>query len=293
MHISRLTSIGLAASLLAGVAIPASADVSVVANLTKNRDIRITEEILGDKAFFIHVQPMLMPQGAAEAEAIINADNRNNSNVLDNLDVREMNLIASIDGSIQTNTGVIGVNQDVGNFVNQGNVVAFALTDSETSFADAQAWTDQTNGTAGDPPDNTLIQFENDTGIVDVPGKPPGVIPLNQSRTATITDAVTGNNGIVGVNQNAGDINNQHNSVAISVGLGAIAALSESVLGQDSTNNQVTETNVARSNTITTSVNANVGITAVNQTSGNFNNQASVVSFSGATSQVAIANPSI
>lgn len=278
---------GVSAVALAIAAGPAAADVTVVATLDKFKDIDIVETVLKDKAIFIHVAPMLTPDGAAEAEAVVNAENiailntpPSEGQALNN------DFDATIDGSILQNSGITGVNQDVGNYVNQGNVVAFGLTDSATAAADAQAWTEQDNA------NNALIQVEEDTFVDDQPGKPP-VEVVDEGRTATINASINENTGITGVNQNAGDANNQHNSVSLTVGLGSIAALSESALGQDNAGNSLLEVNTARFNALTDSVNANSGITAVNQTTGNFNNQASVVSFSATISTVSVGTPQI
>ncbi len=284
-------SLGLTTALLLGTASwSAMADVDVEALLEKDKDINIDEDILKDKALFIQVESMIMPEGAAEAEAVVNAENEIVTNALDSSEVLGLDLDASIANSISTNSGITHVNQDVGNFANQGNVVAFALTTGASSVSDAQSWVEQDND------DSSLVQVENDTGteIVDEPGKPPiVVVKFDETRVATLDTSVVGNSGIIGVNQNAGDAVNQHNAVSLSVGINGQAALSESALGQENENNSLLEENFARSNTITASITGNTGITAVNQTTGNFINQASVVSFSALTSQVTIGAPGI
>lgn len=284
-------SLGLTTALLLGTTSwSAMADVDVEAFLDKDKEINIDEDILKDKALFIMVDSMIMPEGAAEAEAVVNAENEFVTNDTNGAEELGLDFDAVIVDSINANSGITHVNQDVGNFANQGNVVAFALTTGLSSVADAQAWVEQDND------DSTLVQVENDTGTetVDEPGKPPiVVVKFDETRVTSLTNSVIGNSGIVGVNQNAGDVVNQHNAVSLSVGINGTAALSESALGQENENNTLFEENFARSNTISASITGNNGITAVNQTSGNFINQASVVSFSALTSQVTIGAPNI
>jgi hypothetical protein len=88
-------------------------------------------------------------------------------------------------------------------------------------------------------------------------------------------------------------MNNQINAVALAVGVNAAVALSEADLGQLNSSVEVNETNTTRAEDITGSVVGNTGITQVNQSNGNLNNQASVVSVSALTSSVAIGGPAV
>jgi hypothetical protein len=110
--------------------------------------------------------------------------------------------------------------------------------------------------------------------------------PLNLS--ATIDNSVNTNVGVVGVNQNAGNMNNQTNSLALAVGPDAVYALAEANLGQENAHNIIMELNTNKADTISGSVNGNIGIVQVNQSVGNMNNQASAFSISVLTSSVAI-----
>jgi hypothetical protein len=164
------------------------------------------------------------------------------------------------------------LNQDVGNMVNQANVVAVAVTDTSTAFADAQAAVSQYNQRNSSRQEEVLNVEDPD-------------------RTATILGSVNNNAGIVGVNQNAGNMNNQTNAVALAVGIGSQVALAESVLGQVNTGNTVLEVETLKVDRIADSINTNSGIVGVNQSSGNMNNQASAVSFSAITSSVVVTTP--
>jgi hypothetical protein len=61
---------------------------------------------------------------------------------------------------------------------------------------------------------------------------------------------------------------------------GVLVALAEADLGQETANNDVIEINSVKLDLILNSVNGNHGITNVNQSAGNMNNQANVVSIS-------------
>ena len=209
-----------------------------------------------------------------------------------------INLDASISDSINANTGVVGVNQDVGNSVNQGNLVALAYTaGTGTALADSQAEAEQLNEESvalergvrehtipvdGGTTDQSDPDFADDGKKIVIIENPDGSLTILDSavKTASIENSVTGNTGITGVNQNVGNTSNQHNGVSLSVGIGAVAALSEAALGQSNTGNTVDEIGTVRTASLTASVLNNAGITAVNQNTGNFNNQSSMVSFS-------------
>jgi len=262
--------------LLVGAVVgPAWADVTVFVTVDKDKDVFIVERLDKFKTVTIRVFGEFFPDGAAEAEAIANVRNEDNR-VDDNVGGTSTNFgierDALIEGSVNENTGIVGVNQDVGNMVNQANVVAVAVTDTSTAFADAQAAVDQVNQR------NSSRQEE----VLDV---------TNPDRTATILGSVNNNAGIVGVNQNAGNMNNQTNAVALAVGIGSQVALAESVLGQVNTGNTVLEVETLKVDRIADSISTNTGIVGVNQSSGNMNNQASAISFSAITSTVVVTTP--
>jgi hypothetical protein len=246
---------GIAVALFAGaLAVPASANVDAVVfvNITKN--VSIFENITKFKDVFVDVDFVEFADGAAEALALVNQENLENFADVDMSDGESGfaidGLDASIDtGSVSNNVGITQVNQDVGVGANQANVVAVAVTDAEASVADAQSTVDQRNL------DNEVLL----TGpfILDDP-----------ERTAVISDSVNGNNGITQVNQNAGNWNK-------------ILALADAFLGQENTGNTVDAFTTIKTDVISGSVNGNTGITNVNQTTGNMNNQGVAISFSG------------
>jgi hypothetical protein len=294
-HILYATT-GIALALAwAAVATPASADVDVLATINKNKDINITETITVNKTATIVVGAVYDLQGAAEAQAVLNVDNHNNTvngadpsdpNRIDDVDsgLSEeygLDLDASMTRSVNENTGVFGFNQDVGNMTNQGNVVSVAGIARLDAVADSQAHADQKNQ------GNTSIEFERlrDTNgdlIVITPSVTPSNFQTNKH--ALILNSINDNTGVINVNQNAGNMNNQSNGVSAAIGIGALVALSDADLGQLNSGNYVHEVETVKVGTIQGSVNNNVGVVNVNQSTGNMNNQGNVVSLSAITS---------
>lgn len=97
---------------------------------------------------------------------------------------------ALIEGSVNDNAGIVGYNQSPGNFNNQGNAVAIAAGLEGVDVAMAEA---------------DLGQLH--TGIV--------LGQFNYVNTGTISGSISGNDGIVQVNQSAGNMNHQGNVVSI------------------------------------------------------------------------------
>ncbi len=281
-RVLQIVGITGAISLLMGS--QALADVFVTADITKFKDITVTVDVFKQKEVFIFVTQTLFAEGAAEADAIANQLNEENEvtgvdGVADNPNSAfGIQKAVDITISVNENQGVVGLNQDTSNMVNQANLVSFALTNTgngteEDSLTNSQAEAEQINTF------NSSTHFE----VLD--------IDLVPNLTASIDNSVNDDSGVVGVNQNAGNMNNQLNALALAVGLGSKFALSEASLGQFNTANFVDEIETVKSNLIAFSVNGNSGIVGVNQSSGNMNNQASLVSMAVLTSTVAITTP--
>lgn len=301
---------GLAAVLLTStMAAPAFADLDAFAQIFKQENTTINVDIDIDKDIVVTaikgtvvitdngqiVEPDLV-NGAAEASAFANVTNTGNRVNDENdgvpnpggnpPDVLNLERTALINGSINGNSAIVGVNQDVGNMVNQANIVALAYTDVVGSVTDAKAGTDQLNS------DNVVETFEV-FPIITPPDADDAVgqflaNPETFQLKALIVDSINDNTGIVGVNQNTGDMNNQTNSVAVAAGLDPMVALGESDLGQENTFNRVDALNTVKASFISNSVTGNTGVVQVNQSSGHLNNQGSAITLSvglnGATS---------
>lgn len=293
--ISAVALPALAIFAWTAAATDARADVTVLATITKNVTLTVTETITKEKFLDIVVTDVNDYDSAAESMAVVNAVNEDNivngydnGGLLGGNDLTndpnadfDIHYISRVIASINGNSGIAGVNVDSGNHVNQGNVVAFAIIGDnglhEGSVAHTQAELEQQN----------LNNEVFDSEFLDeaIPG------PFTPNKVALIRDSVNGNTGIVGVNVNSGNTTNQHNVVAMSVGIDAAVALSEAALGQSNSGNTVTEIETVKHGTVAGSFNGNSGIVSGNVNTGNHNNQATVVSFSALTSNAIVGVP--
>lgn len=243
-----LASIGLGAG-------GASADVFVFADIFKFKDKFVFEDIDKFKFVDIFVDVFLDANQAAEAEAIANQDNFGNF-----VDEGENETTDDIFDSVNGNEGVTSVNQSAGDINNQGTAISFAEATGGSSFAfaDAQA---------------SASQFNEFNEVVSGP---------DEFRTASIAGSINENTGVTTVNQAPGVLSNQLNAIAVAVAGDFGVALSEADLGQFSDDNFVDQFFTDYSATISSSVNNNSGVTAVNQSAGNMANQANVLAVSAA-----------
>lgn len=261
---------GIAVALFAcALAVPASAEVNALVFVNVTKDVQIFENIFKFKQVSIDVEFNEFPTGAAEALALVNQENTvNTANVdMDAGGFAVDSLDALIQDSVNGNVGVTQVNQDVGVGVNQGNVLALAVTDADFSFADAQSAVDQVNA--------------GNVAILTGP-----FTPNDPERTAKIIGSVNGNQGVTQVNQNAGNWVNQANAASVALGDnsdggGAILALSDAFLGQVNSGNLVDAFTTGKGDVIDGSIIGNSGITSVNQAAGNNINQGTAISFAG------------
>jgi hypothetical protein len=188
---------------------------------------------------------------------------------------------ALITGSVLHNVGIGQLNQDVGNNSNQGNVVAAGLVFGGNDFADAEAYVEQlsTNNSARDVEDfSSLVDQAPDASGLNL-------VPLI---TATLEGSVNTNTGVMMVNQNAGNNNQQHNALAAAIGENAFTALADAGLHQVNSGNHSYDVNTVKEDLISNSVDHNIGIVAVNQSVGNNNNQATVVNVASISSFVGL-----
>ena len=252
--------------------------VTATVHVDTDKDIRSLELVAKLKVAVIFVGNVLEPEGAAQSDVTVSQKNKDNEVDHDmgtspdgNGSVSggpELDLDADIAGSVNDNSGVVQLNQDVGNMVNQGNVasVSVATGDSFSTFTDANSAAEQVNE---DNTSTTTVVFQEDQ---------------TATKRADITDSINGNSGIIHVNQNTGDMNNQLNANSVAISEGAIVALADAALGQFNTGNSTGDVNTFKFDTIAGSVNGNSGIINVNQASGSMNNQATTISFAGRAS---------
>ena len=252
--------------LVLGMTVPAMADVWVYGEINKDKNIIVKENVTITKTIGINVTVDEALVKAAEADSLLNQKNLLNDvfgiGTEKNEKLDSNYRYAIIESSINDNKGIVGVNQDAGNMNNQANVVSIAVALEPAAklaaFANAQASAEQFNNL------NNVTAFEDWT-------KGPYKVDL-------ISNSIWRNLGIVGVNQSAGNMNNQANQVVLAVADNTFVALSEADLGQFNAVNTVYEFGTIKTDTITNSINYNKGIVGVNQSAGNMNNQANVVS---------------
>ena len=133
--------------------------------------------------------------GFAESQAHAEQQNFNNEVDTINLLFRDAAIIDSFNG----NTGVVGFNQSPGNMNNQVNLASLAVALTDTGVALSEADLGQFN-------QFNVVEESDSLGIPGGPG-------INKS--ATITNSINANTGIVGVNQSAGNMANQANVVSM------------------------------------------------------------------------------
>jgi len=167
----------------------------------------------------------------------------------------------SISNAGQNTTGLINVNQDVGNSNNQANIRSIAITDQ---------------------PNTVLV---NDvTGKVSTTGNT--LTTNGSSRSDVINDGSFANSsGLLGINQSSGSLNQLTNVLALAVGIGESAvSLGDVGLQSEHSDNTLNEDPLAqgpREDRIDGGAFAGFsGIAQVNQVAGDLNQVTSVVSVS-------------
>ncbi len=252
-----IASLG-AIALLMALSVPADAGSKTKLNvdIEKDKTVDVTETVTITKDVDIDVRVDVDLDAAAEANTLVNAEIKDNSVVKDGSGGLET--LAKISNNAFKNaTGIIQVNQAPGNMNNQGNAAAVAVV-----LGAGPAVTHSSVGEVDVNKDNEAYIYN--TTVKDV-----------------ITDsAFSGVVGVLSVNQAAGNMNNQHNSVAIAAGE-AVVALSEADLGQVNADNFVEEIGTYKYYIINDNAfEGSHGVISVNQSAGNMNNQSNVVSIS-------------
>ena len=247
---NKVVTFTVAALAMGGAAI-AQADVTALVGVTKDVVIVNSETIEINKTVGLNVVVNQNLDGAAEAQAIASV-----TNLVNEYNLTDARYNSSLLRSVLGHQGVLGLNQDTGNMANQANLLSASTTGVEGNrgtFANAQAEATMNTG-AGDNKITNVIA------------------------SSTMTDSVNRNNGIIGVNQSSGNMMSQLTAVAMAIGAESRIALSEAALGQTTSASTLTLDGTHSSASIPGSINGNVGIIGVNQSSGNNGNQAVNVS---------------
>lgn len=182
---------------------------------------------------------------------------------------------ASITASVFDNTGIGQLNQDTGNNTNQGNVVSAALVFGGNDLVDSEAYVEDINAF------NRAFQVE--------PGFETEPNPIADAQvSAVLNGSFNHNTGVFAGNQNAGNMNSQHNVLSAAVGDAAFTALADAGLDQVNAANTTYDANTVKHEDITNSIDNNVGIVMFNQSVGSMNNQATVVNLAVLSSSVGL-----
>jgi hypothetical protein len=172
------------------------------------------------------------------------------------------------------NAGIISMNQASGNNSNQGTIVSVAIDADTDSDGDDDA-------------DPKTVGFAHASAAATQSQSGSNIDTVNLIyRDATITNSLNSNQGLVYANQSTGNMNNQMNVLSLAYSLASSGvALSEAALGQFNADGRVGESTQVNSthginklSRISNSMNDNVGILGVNQSTGNMANQANIVS---------------
>ena len=285
-----LKSSSLAIIMAAGLATPAMADIQVIGTLDIDKDITIDVDTTKDKDIIVGVQMDVILDGSAQSNAAINSTITDVSvgAIDDSIFDQGIDKEASTRDSVNENTGIVQFNQDAGNVSNQGNVMSAAAVftaGEDTQVVMSEAYADQRISDS----DSTHEEgFDNLAGLVDDNLNVTLDGDYEYDLTATIRNSYNGNSGVAMGNQNVGNANNQHNLLSLAVGDNALVALSDAGLGQENSGNVLNDINTLKTASVNDSMNGNTGIVAVNQSTGAFNNQATVISVAALTSSVGL-----
>jgi hypothetical protein len=267
------------ASIGTAVADPSSSTgVTVNADFIKDKDTYITENIYKEKAVFLQATVAPEVTKMSESLAMLNQATSGND-MYENKTLRT----DSITNAVNNNTGLTILNQAAGDLNNQASSASGAANAGSTGvvYSEAQAGAEQASK------ENTLRESDltwwtYDPNTIDGDPNNPTRVP---GKTATITNAIKNNLGVVHVNQSVGNMNSQANSLALSTSFGdGGVVLTDAVLGQRQYKNTVNEYNVLRQAVLTDAIKNNTGIISVNQSAGSLGNQANVVAIGVAVS---------
>ncbi|MGH6643940.1 MAG: hypothetical protein ACRED3_14715, partial [Bradyrhizobium sp.] len=167
---------------------------------------------------------------------------------------------ASVVDSMNGGTGFQAANQATGLLSSQNivsSIAQIALTPGSPDFADSEV----------------SIAQRSTVNILQAPAGAVAARPINPNGSPKQMRAASNNSGVVALNQDVGVANAQTFALSMAVGINAIVVLSDAQLSQSHSDNSVPAPS-SGSATIDTALNANTGVTGVNQANGSLNNQA-------------------
>jgi hypothetical protein len=260
----------------------AQCNVSLDAHINVDKDVTI--KYYQDDCFKTYINKTYCPDSRADAEAV-----KNDLNFDNKVRVGASDFADKMDNSFGYFTGIGQSNQAAGQMNNQGNVVSVAYVSSSNAYATAYTGVGITN--------------KNNEFYANVQGDDGGSIlswfggrDCTLTQTDTLKDSFNGFIGIGQNNQSSGSMNNQNNAISVAAGVdeggfkglfagkGNMVAMASSDLALTNTCNKFTMDKVTFTNSMCNSFNGFTGIGQSNQSAGNMNNQANVVSVAAGVS---------
>ncbi len=254
-------------------------DPALIVNDRTEKRIVTVEAIL--VSTLVNAQATIRSAPEKFAESLVTANQNNVGNTACGNCAEKEDIIL---GSGNQNAGIISMNQASGNNSNQGTVVSVAI---DANAPPAPPPPPPPPGLPPPPPAPNNVGFAHASAAATQSQTRNNIDTVNLVyRDATITDSLNQNQGLVYANQSSGNMNNQMNVLSLAYSLASSGvALSEAALGQFNTAGRVGESTqvgstvgINKLSRISNSMNENVGILGVNQSTGNMANQANIVS---------------
>ena len=263
-------------------------DVSLDAQVIIKKDVTITQDRTDRYTTSLVPFKTFDPKARADAESVKNDLNYNN--------YMEVGDATFTDNMRDSFTGFIGIgqsNQAAGQMNNQGNVTAVAFVSNNDAYSSALTAV----GVSNKNNEYSANHRKDSTGCYTDWWTP--------ATTLTQTDNMNNSfNTFIGIgqsNQSAGSMNNQNNAVAVAAGVqddagsthgwagdfkggGSMVAMAASELAMTNSCNKFQLDKATFTNNMNGSFNGFVGIGQSNQSAGNMNNQANVVSVAATVS---------
>lgn len=254
-----------------GTALADPKGIEIDANFIKDKDTYVTENIYREKAVFL--QATVAPDVTKMSESLAMINQWTGGNTMTENETLRTDTITN---AVNNNIGLTILNQTAGDLNNQASSASGAANAGNTGvvYGEAQAGAEQ-NSKGNTLLERDLTWFSSDPQAIDGDPNTPTKLP---GKTATITNAIKNNLGVVHVNQSVGNMNSQANSLALSTSFGEGGiVLTDAVLGQKQSGNTVFEYNTWRQAVLQDAVKNNTGIISLNQSAGSLGNQANVV----------------
>ena len=263
-------------------------DVSLDGQVTFKKDVTITQYRTDSYTTALTTNKTFDPKARADAEAVKNDLNYNND-----MQVGDSTFADNMSGSFVGFIGIGQSNQAAGQMNNQGNVAAVAFVSDNDAYSSALTAV----GVSNKNNEYTANHKKDSLGCYTDWWTPAATL----TQTDNLLNSFTGFIGIGQSNQSAGSMNNQNNAVAVAAGVkddpgstsgwagyfkgtGSMVAMAASELAMTNSCNKFQLDKATFTNNMSGSFNGFVGIGQSNQSAGNMNNQANVVSVAATVS---------